>query len=43
MKEEKNIEQIIKEKCPNCKNEGGLFRCSLGALNCANCMSYIRE
>ena len=30
-------------KCPNCNSEKGLFRCSLGKLNCSDCMQHIQE
>lgn len=31
------------KKCPHCDSKDGLFRCSLGALNCSNCMQHIEE
>lgn len=33
---------IIKEECPKCGSVGGLFICSFGAVNCANCGEFIR-
>jgi len=29
------------EKCPHCGKIGGLFRCSFGSINCADCMQYV--
>ena len=31
------------KECPKCKTKCGLFRCSLGGLNCSNCMEFISE
>lgn len=31
------------ELCPHCGTIGGLFRCSFGAVNCANCMQYVEQ
>ena len=28
--------------CPKCGSPDGLFVCSFGAVNCANCYQYIR-
>jgi len=33
---------IIKEECPICGSVGGLFICSMGAINCSNCGQFIR-
>lgn len=38
-----NNNNMETKKCPNCETKGGLFRCSMGALNCSNCMQYIDE
>jgi len=29
------------EKCPHCGKIGGLFHCSFGSINCADCMQYV--
>lgn len=32
---------IKDEKCPHCGTIGGLFVCSMRAINCADCMQYV--
>lgn len=29
--------------CPKCGSPDGLFICSLGAVNCSDCMEFIRK
>jgi len=33
---------IIKEECPKCGSVGGLFVCSMGGIDCADCGEFIR-
>ena len=30
-------------RCPNCDSPDGLFICSLGSVNCADCGTFIRK
>ena len=41
----KYIQKEIPEisNCPICGSEKGVFRCSRGARNCADCMQYVGE
>jgi rRNA maturation protein Nop10 len=32
----------MKEACPHCGSKDGLFICSFGGVNCADCGTFVR-